>query len=220
MAEWIIPGNPNKYDVVSAFRELKRIDWTQSVNIASGDIVYIYVTGNVKELRFKCRANKVNLSIPDIDDQKYNISGECDGRAGRYMELELIEELSGSAYSRDELIRHGFQSPMGPIRMPDSIKSYLSTLKGNMDKGINFISVLEYLENNREAPYTNPDAVSDPVEKARMLAVKQKGQDATTEIEKVTALCQQRFGFNKCSIKTSMTFLQFICRTGITENAS
>ena len=32
MTEWIISGNPKRYDVINAFRNLRTIDWTQSVN--------------------------------------------------------------------------------------------------------------------------------------------------------------------------------------------
>ena len=37
------------------------------------------------------------------------------------MELELLEEYVGDEYSREELMKHGFRSPQGPIRMPESV---------------------------------------------------------------------------------------------------
>ena len=36
---------------------------------------------------------------------EYDFSGQFDGTAGRYMELELIEEYAGDEYSREELIK-------------------------------------------------------------------------------------------------------------------
>ena len=134
MAEWIISGNPDKYDVVGAFHELGVVDWTQHANFAVGDFVYIYVSGNVKALRFKCVVNRVNMRFPDIDDQKFNISGEYDGKSGRYMELELYEEYDSPAYSREELQKHGFVSPQGPIHVPDGVKSYLDFLDQKQKK--------------------------------------------------------------------------------------
>ena len=93
--EWFISGNPKKYDCINAFRDLHKIDWKQSTNVEAGDIVYIYVSGEEHAVRLKCKANKVNIEVPDIDDRKYDLTGEFDGTAGRYMELELIEELAG-----------------------------------------------------------------------------------------------------------------------------
>ena len=128
VAEWIISGNPEQYNVVDAFHNLHRVDWAQKANMTVGDIVYIYISGNVKAIKFKCRVNKANLDEPDIDDREYDFSGQFDGTAGRYMELELIEEYAGDEYSREELIKHGFRSPQGPIRMPESVKQYLESI--------------------------------------------------------------------------------------------
>ena len=128
VTEWIISGNPEQYNVVDAFHNLHRVDWAQKANMTAGDIVYIYVSGNVKSIKFKCRVNKADLDEPDIDDREYDFSDQFDGTAGRYMELELIEEYVGDEYSREELMKHGFRSPQGPIRMPESVKQYLESI--------------------------------------------------------------------------------------------
>lgn len=128
VTEWIISGNPEQYNIVDAFHNLHRVDWAQKANMTAGDIVYIYVSGNVKSIKFKCRVNKADLDEPDIDDREYDFSDQFDGTAGRYMELELIEEYVGDEYSREELMKHGFRSPQGPIRMPESVKQYLESI--------------------------------------------------------------------------------------------
>ena len=128
VTEWIISGNPEQYNVVDAFHNLHRVDWAQKANMTAGDIVYIYVSGNVKAIKFKCRVNKADLDESDIDDREYDLSGQFDGTSGRYMELELLEEYVGDEYSREELMKHGFRSPQGPIRMPESVKQYLESI--------------------------------------------------------------------------------------------
>lgn len=128
VTEWIISGNPEQYNVVDAFHNLHRVDWAQKANMTAGDIVYIYVSGNVKAIKFKCRVNKADLDESDIDDREYDLSGQFDGTAGRYMELELLEEYVGDEYSREELMKHGFRSPQGQIRMPESVKQYLESI--------------------------------------------------------------------------------------------
>lgn len=125
MTEWIISGNPKRYDVINAFRNLRTIDWTQSVNMEVGDIVYIYVSGDVKAICFRCRVNAVDLEEVTIDDSEYNLSGEFDGSAGRYMTLEMLEEYKGDEFSREELMKHGFSSPLGPVRLTNTVKDYL-----------------------------------------------------------------------------------------------
>ena len=127
--EWLLSGNPKKYDCISAFRNLGKIDWKQSTNVHAGDIVYIYISGEEQRIRFKCKANKVNLTVPDIEDSRYDISGEFDGTYGRYMELEMIQEFDCELFSRTAMEKHGFSSPQGPVRVMPQIKEYLDVVE-------------------------------------------------------------------------------------------
>lgn len=127
--EWIISGNPKKYDVVGAFHSLGKVDWKQNTNVSEGDIIYIYVSDSVKAIRFKCRANKVDIQVPDIDDKEFNVSGEFDGTYGRYMELEMLEEFSESIFPKKLLENYGFSSPQSAVRVPAKVKVYLDLVQ-------------------------------------------------------------------------------------------
>ncbi|MEE1099967.1 MAG: AAA family ATPase [Agathobacter sp.] len=126
---WMISGNPKQYDVIGAFAELGKLDWHQSFNAKVGDIVYIYISDTIKEIRYKCKVNKTNLDQAEIDDRKFDLSGEFDGSSGRYMELEPIKEYSGPAYGRKELLKHGFKTLLGPMRVPEELQKYLDSLE-------------------------------------------------------------------------------------------
>ena len=92
--EWIIPGNPDRFDIVDAFRKLGALDWVQNTNVVVGDIVYIYISNSVRAIQLKCKVNAVNKTEPTIDDSQFNKSEEFDGSEERYMELEMLEENS------------------------------------------------------------------------------------------------------------------------------
>lgn len=130
VTEWFIAGNPKKYDLINAFKDLGTINWKQNTNVAAGDTVYIYVSDTYQAVKYKCRANKVDLPNQEIDDQKYNISGEYDGSHGRYMELEMLEELQGDLYGRVAMEKHGFGTPQSPVRVPTQVKDYLDLVQG------------------------------------------------------------------------------------------
>lgn len=200
VTEWIISGNPGKYRVIDAFRDLHKVDWTQSANMVAGDIVYIYVSGDVKAIKLKCKVNKAEIEVPDIDDSEYDLTGEFDGSAGRYMELELLEEYDGVEYTRDELMKHGFKSPLGPVHMPDSVKDYLESIKESGQKtNIDYIGVLNYLKDNTDIPYSNPEAPGiDEEEKKRLLQVKEKGQAVIAEMKKMASAFAVKFKLDKC----------------------
>lgn len=128
-SEWFISGNPKKYDVIGAFRKLGKIEWKQSTNVFKDDIVYIYLSNTIQKVQFKCRANKVNIQTPTIEDSEFNYFDESEGDYGRYMELEMIKELHGSAFCREKLGEHGFSSPQSPVRVPVEVKAYMDLVQ-------------------------------------------------------------------------------------------
>lgn len=128
--EWFIPGNPKNYNVDAAFKKLGKIDWKQSANIDEGDIVYIYLANPIAAVCFKCRANKVNMNETSGDGNEFYISEDYDDIYGRYMELEMLEKLSGSAFSRETLKNYGFTVPQGrPVRVIPTVKTYLDLIQ-------------------------------------------------------------------------------------------
>lgn len=194
-ARWLIAANPSKYDVMSAFAELVKVDWRQTFNANVGDIVYIYVSDSVKEIRFKCRINKTELSELEIEDSQFNVSDEFDGSYDRYMELEPIKQYSGPAYGRDELMKHGFKSPLGPMRVPAELQAYLDSLENTVD--IDYVGLLEYLKNNQEKPCIKPNpsnATSEEIIEYEQ--IEQKGLWAAGELRKIADKCNKLFSID------------------------
>lgn len=126
MAEWIIPCNLKYYDVDQAFYELQRIDWKQSTNIRTGDTVYIYIGAPISGIKYICRVNKTDLSIPDIDDHAFEITNSIDADYGRYMELELTGTCNPEQLSLSALQAHGLTGQIqGPRRVQSPFDAYL-----------------------------------------------------------------------------------------------
>jgi len=59
---WIIPANPGFFDVIEYFSKNKEVLWKQSAKLHRDDIVYIYVTSPLSQIRFSCQVIE-----PDID---------------------------------------------------------------------------------------------------------------------------------------------------------
>ena len=71
--------------------------------------------------------------------------------------------------------------------------------KEHSQTDIDYIGVLDYLDNNRDVPYSNPEAQGvEDKEKQRLLEIKHKGQAAVAEMKKMVAICNERFGLDKC----------------------
>lgn len=119
MEQWIIPCNLNNYNVIGAFKKLKRLEWKQSNKIEIGDEAFIYITAPIKAIRYKCKVNKVNLDYAEteIDDSEFVPNELRDKIYSNYMELELVEEFDDTKYSLDVLRSKGLKGNMqGPRR--------------------------------------------------------------------------------------------------------
>ena len=130
MADWIIPCNPQYYDVVGAFSNLSRINWKQSAkNIDVNDIVYIYVGRPLMAIKFKCKVNKVNLDAIEIDDGEFIIIGDNYMNYKNHMELELLTKYEDEL-TLDKLRTHGLNGNVqGPRRLMGKLKAFVETVK-------------------------------------------------------------------------------------------
>lgn len=76
---------------------------------------------------------------------------------------------------------------------------YTEVMRKMQTIDIDYRGVLEYLENNQEVPYSNPEAPGiNQDEKNRLLEVKQKGQAAVAEMKKMANRCESLYGLDKC----------------------
>lgn len=133
--EWIIPCNPNKYDVVTAFSNLQTIDWKQSNNIVQGDIIYIYVGKPFQQILFKTLAIRCNISFKEVnsDDNIYNIGTFLTDRpVNRFMRLQLLESFSSDYFGIDKLMEHGLSTPpQGAMLVKNELFKYLHSYPNN-----------------------------------------------------------------------------------------
>ena len=128
---WIIPCNLEKYDAISAFSELKCVEWKQSTNVEINDEVYIYLSGKYAYIKYKCKAIAVNLSDDEliIDDSKFTIDSANYGNYGRYMRLELLEEFDSYLLTYKKLKENGLKGNIqGPLRAKDKLLNFLTNV--------------------------------------------------------------------------------------------
>lgn len=122
---WIVPCNPNYYDIVSAFDNLNIIEWNQTTNTAIGDIVYIYVGGKYKSIMYKCEVIAADLyGNRSNEDYNYYIDLSNDPDA-RYMKLKLLEKYPAGKFSLNELKENGLASVQGRSKATMQLMKYL-----------------------------------------------------------------------------------------------
>ena len=123
---WIIPCNIRKYNVIGAFRNLKKVDWKQSFNAKVNDTVFIYASAPISAVVYQCRVNKVDLDKVEIDDSPYVIDGTPYANYSRHMEIELLRAFDMNIFWLEELRKYGVRGNIqGPMRVPESLLRYM-----------------------------------------------------------------------------------------------
>lgn len=134
---WILPANPNDYEVDEAFRRLWVIEWAQTralKNIKLNDIAYIYESSPVKAIRWKCRVVRVKVENSEIDDRRFSHTDE--NYTGPFIWLEGLREYDvGKKFSYETLRENGLKSTVrSPMRAAGQLLDYLEAVDEMVDR--------------------------------------------------------------------------------------
>ena len=110
--EWIVPANPQYYDIIHCFDDQDIIEWKQSSHINIGDKIYLYVCAPYSAILYQCEAVEVN--IPYLY-QDQNIS------MNHVMRIKLLKKYDPDQYTLSKLSEYGLKSIRGPRRLPPSL---------------------------------------------------------------------------------------------------
>ncbi len=112
-SEWIIPSNPNIFDVISYLNENETVTWHQSNNIHIGDIIYIYVGAPYSAIMYKCIVKDVGVP----SDWKH---------FKKAMTVDVLERYDKDKYSFKLLNKYGVTSIRGPRHMTEELSRYIN----------------------------------------------------------------------------------------------
>lgn len=121
---WIIPCNPQYYDIVAAFNDLDIIEWSPSTNTSVGDTVYIYVGEKYKSIMYKCEVIATDLYGDRSDEDYKELEKDQDIR---YMKLKLIDSYEPGKYPLKELKENGLKSVQGRSKATVQLMKYLQS---------------------------------------------------------------------------------------------
>lgn len=126
---WMISANSKMYRHADSFAARGYIDWRKSANYSKEDIVYIYCTKPDMKIMFKTKVIQVDISFSDItDDEEYwiNVDEYKKSQSGKYVRLQLIEQLDTEKLSLEQLKMHGLKAAsQGPIHVMEKLLEYI-----------------------------------------------------------------------------------------------
>ena len=119
---WIISSNASYFHIDDCIREVGHVFWRQHINMAVGDMVYLYGTSPESRIKYLMEVMAVDLPFSDnMNDEKYwavSQTYEVRRRYNRFMKLEFRKRINNSMLSIYRLKEHGLNSaPQSPVRI-------------------------------------------------------------------------------------------------------
>lgn len=156
---WLIPANPNDYDLELAFQRFDTIDWRRSYNYENGDLLFIYVSGHIKQVRYKAEVVQGYIDLSDntyneqfwADKEKFEQAKEWD-----WTRIRLLDEVDTPQLSLEQLRNHGLKSNIqGSIKLTGELRDYIMNTfeEGKLNTG----EVKEKLADEGISAKTNVD---------------------------------------------------------------
>ncbi len=145
MTTWIFPSNPNDFDTMGAFKELKVVDWGTRFNLEIGDIVYLYskATNFAPIGRIILRTKVIKYfsrKVDVIDDRKFwkKISPNFDSKDKGWVRLQLLGKVFDDATSESltyyNLGRRGLKSTLqGQLKLDNQPRELLKYINSIVD---------------------------------------------------------------------------------------
>ena len=118
--EWIVPANPEYFDIEKALKESNTMIWKQSADIKINDIVYIYVGKPYSSIMYKFKVLEVNIPY-EYKDKNLKMQ--------RVMKIDLITRYEKGKLSFSKLKDFGVNAIRSQRYMPLALSEYIHKIE-------------------------------------------------------------------------------------------
>ncbi|MBN3555707.1 HNH endonuclease [Fictibacillus nanhaiensis] len=137
---WLVPANPSEYDLEGAFSQYEILDWKRSFNYENGDLLFLYVSGNVRKVRYKVEVIEGTVRRSDVyynkmfwlDKEKFE-----DSKKWNWTRIRFIDEADTTGLSLEKLRNHGLKGNIqGSMKLTGELRDYImSFFEKDLTKG-------------------------------------------------------------------------------------
>lgn len=129
MTYWIFPWNKAVYNLPRCLKEFGFVEWRQKHNVAVGDIVFIYCSSPVRQIKYMMEVTEINIPYSAICKDEHLYFGNSPLKHTEfYTRLNPIAEAKdgNSELSYKRLHELGLKSQLqGAIHVPDNLLPHL-----------------------------------------------------------------------------------------------
>ena len=134
---WVIPCNIKYFDVISHFKENKRVVWKNSFSIHKGDIVYLYLSSPYGEIRYKCIVINDSVDEEVLKTNSYAIpikkTNSYFSKKEKYIEIEYVCEFPEGTFTLSKLKEHGLGQIQIQARANRKLQQYIDLCEENIN---------------------------------------------------------------------------------------
>lgn len=127
---WLIPANPNEYDLESAFGRYDFLHWRRSFNYENGDILFIYLSGHIQKVRYKVEVIEGVVRSSDVSYDRTFRKGEVqfeDSKELDWSRIRLLDEVDNDLLSLEYLRENGLKGNVqGSMKLIGELKDYIT----------------------------------------------------------------------------------------------
>jgi len=116
---WIFPCNPKYFDIENHFKNNDVVCFKRKGTTNVGDIAYIYISGTLKQLKYKCEIIDSDVKEPLLSKHKYVIKDNPYATVTpHYTAMKLIEIFDDGIFNIEWLRKNGTSQFILPMRLP------------------------------------------------------------------------------------------------------
>lgn len=118
--EWLIPANPQYFNIDEAFKKQKEIIWKQSTSIKENDIIYMYVGSPVSAIRYKCIVKETDIPYSYADKNL---------KINKVMKIARLKTYPADFMPFNKLKTYGVNAIRGPRSCPIELIKILNAYR-------------------------------------------------------------------------------------------
>ena len=129
---WIFPCNPKYFDIKKHFETNDVVCFRRKGTTQVGDIAYIYISGTLKQLKYKCEIIDSDVTEPLLSEHNYVIKDDpYSTTVPHYTAMRLLETFDDGEFSLDWLRKNGTNQFIVPMRLPRKTVLAMEREKGS-----------------------------------------------------------------------------------------
>lgn len=129
MEHWIFITSPLSFKMDKCLSEFGFVDFRQRNKLAVNDIVYIYVSSPVQEIKYKMIVERINIPYEDtVDDSPFDVHIKPLEPLQYYSRLRLLQQTDAPELHLSYLRKHGLASNLqSNIKVSGELLDYIDS---------------------------------------------------------------------------------------------